>query len=205
MQKDNKLKLKDIQKEKRISLYDSYDECYEEILAHYRTGESSLSPKQQEILERWRLARMLLLQYPSKQDVVKHLKDAFPDMGDAQLYADVNYCIKFWNFSEVNDRDFIESFFVEKVMREIANPECTDASRAKNLATLQRYIESLPDTKIDPKHVENNQVNIQLNINGTEVSVPESILGKFSAVDMRSFVVNSTELDENSAQDIMDS
>lgn len=73
-------------------------------------------------------------------------------------------------------RDFLETFFVEKLLEEISDKDASEASRAKNLATLQKHLENMPEQRVDPKLMEKNTVLIQVNINGRMIPLPERLL-----------------------------
>lgn len=73
-------------------------------------------------------------------------------------------------------RDFLETFFVERLMYEISKPNASEAVRSKNLATLQKYLENLPDNNIDPHLTEANNVYIQVNLNNKTFNLPEKAL-----------------------------
>ena len=61
-------------------------------------------------------------------------------------------------------------------MYEISKPNASEAVRSKNLATLQKYLENLPDNNIDPHLTEANNVYIQVNLNNKTFNLPEKAL-----------------------------
>ncbi|MBR4648431.1 MAG: hypothetical protein IKO75_15090, partial [Bacteroidales bacterium] len=96
--------------------------------------------------------------------------------------------------------------FIDWLMREIADPATSDGARAKNLATLQKYLSQLPPQKIDPKLMEANQIFVQFNINNKNVAIPEEVLMKLPA-DIRRQLLGSLddEITEDTAYEIINS
>ena len=81
-------------------------------------------------------------------------------------------------------KDFLQTYFLERLMYEISRPNASEAIRAKNLATLQKYIESLPENNIDPHLTEANNIYIQVNLNNKTFNLPERALAALP-VDVR--------------------
>lgn len=73
-------------------------------------------------------------------------------------------------------REFLETFFLEKLLQEISDPDASEAAKAKNLATLQKHLEAMPEQQVDPKLMEKNTVYIQVNIGGRSVPLSEEDL-----------------------------
>ena len=73
-------------------------------------------------------------------------------------------------------REFLETFFIEKLLQEISDPDASEAAKAKNLATLQKHLEAMPEQQVDPKLMEKNTVYIQVNIGGRSVPLSEEDL-----------------------------
>ena len=73
-------------------------------------------------------------------------------------------------------REFLETFFLEKLLQEISDPDASEAAKAKNLATLQKHLEAMPEQQVDPKLMEKNTVYIQVNIGGRAVPLSEEDL-----------------------------
>ncbi|MDD4847605.1 MAG: hypothetical protein PHR53_02425 [Bacteroidales bacterium] len=195
---------------------------FNEISLYYRSGESAkLSPAQTEILNRWQSAYGILRQYPTKHVAMKKLQLLYPGLSRSQAFADVDNAIRFWNKTSPVDRDFIESWFIETLLTEIAeerdrkleineNGEVVSAPNlaaiAKNLATLQKYIATLPPVKIDPKHIEKNNIYIQFNLNGNMVNfTEEEIMRLPQSIRQRFLESIPTEITDTEAAEIINS
>lgn len=193
--------------QKRTSIERVREEDFEAISQYYTTGQSeALTERQQHILERLRTAHAILRKYPRKSVAALKLRARFPDISREQAFCDLRNACRLWNKYDPVDRDFLEGWFLDWLMKEIANPATSDAARAKNLATLQKYLSQLPPQKIDPKLMETNQIFVQFNINNRHVSIPENVLLKLP-LDVRRQLLGSLddEITEEDACQILES
>lgn len=182
---------------------------FDEISAYYVNGKSSkLTESQQKILERWRAVDGILRKFPTKSIAVRKLVARYPEISERQARIDIDNACKFWDLHNRVDKDFINRWFVEKLLSEIANKFSSQVVRAKNLATLGRYIENMPEDVINPKYFENNSTYIQININQNTVNLSEKDLINFPKnvrEKLLGIVNNSNEITEDIASEIMDS
>lgn len=193
--------------QKRTSIERVREEDFEAISQYYTTGQSeALTERQQHILERLRTAHAILRKYPRKSVAALKLRARFPDISREQAFCDLRNACRLWNKYDPVDRDFLEGWFLDWLMKEIVNPATSDAARAKNLATLQKYLSQLPPQKIDPKLMEANQIFVQFNINNRHVSIPENVLLKLP-LDVRRQLLGSLddEITEEDACQILES
>ena len=193
--------------QKRTSIERVREEDFEAISQYYTTGQSeALTERQQHILERLRTAHAILRKYPRKSVAALKLRARFPNISREQAFCDLRNACRLWNKYDPVDRDFLEGWFLDWLMKEIANPATSDAARAKNLATLQKYLSQLPPQKIDPKLMEANQIFVQFNINNRHVSIPENVLLKLP-LDVRRQLLGSLddEITEEDACQILES
>ena len=177
------------------------------ISEYYSTGESAvLSEKQKEILDRLRTAHAILRKYPRKSVAVLKLQARYPDLSREQAFVDIRNACHLWNKYDPVDRDFLEGWFLDWLMKEIANPAGSDTAKAKNIATLQKYLAQLPPVKIDPKLMESNQIFIQFNINGKTMTLPEELIAKLP-IELRRQLVDgfNSEIGEDTACEILNS
>ena len=191
----------------RTSIEQKREDDFQAITEYFTTGTSTaLTEQQQRILERMRTAHSILRRYPRKSVAVLKLQARFPEISKEQAYCDIRNACRLWNKYDPVDRDFLEGWFLDWLMREIADPATSDGARAKNLATLQKFLSQLPPQKIDPKLMEANQIFVQFNINNKQVSIPESVLMKLPA-DIRRQLLGSLddEITEETAYEIINS
>jgi len=200
------MKVNAIQKSHR-SIEQVREDDFSAISEYYSTGESSaLSEKQQEILERLRTAHALLRKYPRKSVAALKLQARYPDLSREQAFVDIRNACRLWNKYDPIDRDFLEGWFLDWLMKEIANPASSDTARAKNMSTLQKYLALHPPVKIDPKLMESNQIFIQFNINGKEMTLSEEVIAKLPMELRRQFIeVANGEICEDTAYEIINS
>ena len=191
----------------RTSIEKIRESDFEAICEYYTTGGSaSLTERQQRVLERLRTAHAVMRKYPRKSVAALKLQARFPDISREQAYCDIRNACRLWNKYDPVDRDFLEGWFLDWLMREIADPATSDNARAKDLATLQKFLSQLPPQKIDPKLMESNQIYVQFNINNRNVAIPESVLMKLPA-DIRRQLLGSLddEITEETASQIINS
>jgi hypothetical protein len=84
--------------------------------------------------------------------------------------------MKFWNRNNKVDRDFIDNWFIDHLLGEITKGK-DESAKAKNLATLQRYLEKVPPVEVDPKHMEKNSIYINFIVNGKNMPILQSDWG----------------------------
>ena len=197
--------------DKQINMKKSIDLLREDdftaISEYYSTGNSAiLTEKQQEILDRLRTAHAILRKYPRKSIAVLKLQARYPDLSREQAFVDIRNACRLWNKYDPVDRDFLEGWFLDWLMKEIANPANSDTARAKNMSTLQKYLAQLPPVKIDPKLMENNRIFIQFNINGKSLTLPEELIAKLPHELRRQFMDGiNNEICEDTAYEILNS
>ena len=191
----------------RTSIEKIRESDFEAICEYYTTGGSaSLTERQQRVLERLRTAHAVMRKYPRKSVAALKLQARFPEISREQAYCDIRNACRLWNKYDPVDRDFLEGWFLDWLMREIADPATSDNARAKDLATLQKFLSQLPPQKIDPKLMESNQIYVQFNINNRNVAIPESVLMKLPT-DIRRQLLGSLddEITEEAASQIINS
>ena len=191
----------------RASIEQVRENDFEAITEYLTTGNSTaLTEQQQRILERLRTAHAVMRKYPRKSVAVLKLQARFPEISKEQAYCDIRNACRLWNKYDPVDRDFLEGWFLDWLMREIADPATSDGARAKNLATLQKFLSQLPPQKIDPKLMEANQIYVQFNINNKQVKIPETVLMKLPD-DIRRQLLGSLddEITEETACEIINS
>jgi hypothetical protein len=159
------------------ALMDKMQKDYEKIALYYHTQEGELNDEEQKMLERWRSAYEILRKYPVKHVAIRKLMAAYDGLSESQAYVDVSNCIKYWNRNDKTKREMLDDFFIETIVVEITDNSTT---RHKNLETLRRYLENVPDQEIDPMHSEKNAVYISFNINEKHIHISQHNLQKLS-------------------------
>ena len=191
----------------RTSIEQKRETDFEAVSEYFTTGNTTaLTETQQRILERLRTAHAIMRKYPRKSVAALKLQARFPEISKEQAYCDIRNACRLWNKYDPVDRDFLEGWFLDWLMREISDPSTSDNARAKNLATLQKFLSQLPPQKIDPKLMETNQIYVQFNINNKQVKIPETVLMKLPD-DIRRQLLGSLddEITEETACEIINS
>lgn len=178
---------------------------YEEVSLAVADGRSEqLNERQQAVLERTKAAYRIICDLPDKRKAVNKLKELYPELSEMTLYRDINYAIRIWNPMNRMDRDFLTTAFLNKLISEIYNDECDAATRAKNLATFERYLSNMPQDPMDPTIMEKHTINIQLNINGSTITVPADKWAKIKENKLIAAALDQ-EITEAQAAEIMES
>lgn len=177
---------------------------YEEVSLAVADGRSEqLTERQQAVLERTKAAYRIICDLPDKRKAVNKLKELYPELSEMTLYRDINYAIRIWNPMNRMDRDFLTTAFLNKLISEIYNDECDAATRAKNLATFERYLSNMPQDPMDPTIMEKHTINIQLNINGSTITVPADQWAKIKENKLIAAALDQ-EITEAQAEEIME-
>ena len=188
------------------SLIQVANEQYEKISEYYLTGrEDMLNSEQIAILDRWKSAYGILKDNPIKHVAIAKLRALYP-ISETQAAADVNNAMKFWSKNNKIDRDFLDAWFINKLLQEITDDDKDEHAKAKNLATLQKYLQTMPAQEIDPRHIEKNNVNICFNIANQNIIINEKELHKLPQGDVTRLLDSlSHEITDVEAEEIMDS
>lgn len=178
---------------------------YEEVSLAVANGRGgNLNERQRAVLQRTKDAYRIICDLPDKRKAVNKLKELYPELSEMTLYRDINYAIRIWNPMNRMDRDFLTTAFLNKLISEIYNDECDAATRAKNLATFERYLSNMPQDPMDPTIMEKHTINIQLNINGSTITVPADKWAKIKENKLIAAALDQ-EITEVQAEDIMGS
>ncbi len=149
------------------------EEDYEVVsLAVMQGNVEKLNPEQRRVFDRTRAAYDIVCDTPMKRAAVNKLRALYPGISEMQAYRDIDYAIKIWNPKHRLDREFLESILVNTLIANITDPDSDEAARAKNLATFQKYLSSLPQEAMDPTLMQKHDIYIQLNLNGETVNLP---------------------------------
>ena len=146
------------------SLDSMLDANFEVVREFINTGKSaSMNEDHKRMFEICVFVFGLMRQFPQKNVCVRKIMAAknLP-LTTARRYVD--FTRETWGNYLDYKREFLEVFFLEKLMAEISSTHTSDQARAKNLATLQKYLDKQPDSNINPSVMESNTINIQVNI-----------------------------------------
>lgn len=165
---------------------------------------SDLSDTQQHMLDLTREAYSIVYEKPNKSTAVKEMCALHPELSERTALNYINQGIRIWNPGNRLERDFLNTVFITALLAEIKSKDIDAASRAKNLATLERYLSNMPQDPIDPELMEKHTINIQLNINGSTITVPADKWAKIKENRIIAAALDQ-EITEVQAEDIMQS
>lgn len=189
------------------SLAQTNEENYQAIALYYSgTTDVELRDDQKAVLDRWRTAHAILRKYPRPYVAAKMLQSRYPEISLAQARVDVQSAARLWNVAEKVDRDFIEGWFVDTLLKEISNPGASEAVRAKNLQTLCAWLKAQPPVEIDPHLMERNQVNIIFQTDNRQVIYSEADILHLKPADREKLLTSMPHnLTEEQAAEILNS
>jgi len=183
----------------------SAESDFETIALAVMQGRSGdLNDDQRHKLDLTRDAYRIVCDYPNKSVAVKEMCALHPELSERTALNYVNYGIRIWNPGNQLERDFLNTVFLTAIIKEIHDEKADSASRAKNLATLQRYLADMPQDPMDPTMMEKHTINIQLNINGSTITVPADKWAKIKENKIIAAALEQ-EISETQAAEIMES
>lgn len=179
-------------------------DVYEEVslaVANGRGGD--LNERQRAVLQRTKDAYRIICDLPDKRKAVNKLHELYPELSEMTLYRDINYAIRIWNPMNRLDRDFLTTAFLNALIKDIYSEDTDVATRAKLLAVFERYISNMPQDPMDPTIMEKHTINIQLNINGSTITVPADKWAKIKENKLIAAALDQ-EISEAQAAEIME-
>ena len=182
----------------------SAESDFETIALAVMQGRSGdLNDDQRHKLDLTRDAYRIVCGYPNKSVAVKEMRALHPELSERTALTYVNQGIRIWNPGDRLERDFLNTVFLQAIIKEIYSKDSDAASRAKNLATLQRYLSDMPQDPMDPTIMEKHTINIQLNINGSTITVPADQWAKIKENKLIAAALDQ-EITEAQAVEIME-
>jgi len=166
-----------------------------------RSGD--LNDPQRHMLDLTRDAYRIVCGYPNKSVAVKEMCALHPELSERTALAYVNQGIRIWNPGDRLERDFLNTVFLQALIKEIYSEDSDAATRAKNLATLQRYLSEMPQDPMDPTMMEKHTINIQLNINGNTINIPADQWAKIKENKLIAAALDQ-EITDAQAKEIME-
>ena len=182
----------------------SMESDFETIALAVMQGRSGdLNDDQRHKLDLTRDAYRIVCGYPNKSVAVKEMCALHPELSERTALTYVNQGIRIWNPGDRLERDFLNTVFLQAIIKEIYSEDSDAATRAKNLATLQRYLADMPQDPMDPTIMEKHTINIQLNINGSTITVPADQWAKIKENKLIAAALDQ-EITEEQAVEIME-
>lgn len=182
----------------------SMESDFETIAIAVMQGRSGdLNDTQRHMLDLTRDAYRIVCGYPNKSVAVKEMCALHPELSERTALTYVNQGIRIWNPGDRLERDFLNTVFLQALIKEIYSEDSDAATRAKNLATLQRYLSEMPQDPMDPTMMEKHTINIQLNINGNTINIPADQWAKIKENKLIAAALDQ-EITEAQAKEIME-
>ena len=173
-------------------------------IAVMQGGTDTLNEDQQRTLELTKEAYHIICETPNKSVAIKKMAELHPELTERTALNYINYGIRIWNPHHKLDRDFLDTVFVNALIKEITNPKADADIKAKNLATLQRYLAAMPTQPMDPTMMQKHDIYIQLNLNGSTINVPTDKWDKLKDSKLIADAIMQQEITEAQAEEIME-
>lgn len=145
------------------------------VLTEYiNTGSSSaLLPTHKAMIEVCRKAWGLLMQHPNRITAA-HKLSAITGLSYVVCNRYIEFTQNTWGKTLEVNKSFLDAFLIEHLTKEIGDPHAKPSDRAKNLATLQKYISNMPQTEIDPSLKNGKDVIIMFQLGEKSLSFSQA-------------------------------
>lgn len=158
----------------RYSLQDITDVDFQVVKEYLSTGDSTvLSETRQHMLKVCRDCWGLMSKYPQRSSLIHQLMAMHPGMEYKTAAKFVDFTRATWGSYVDITQDFLRTFFLDKLLKEISDPKADAKTTAKNLATLQKALASMPQSEIDPTLMEQNTIVIELRLGEHSLRLPQ--------------------------------
>lgn len=172
-----------------------------EVVREYiNTGHSAaMHEEHKAMLETCLVAYGLLRKFPFRNVCIRKLM-ALKKMSYSTAAEYVDFTRQTWGDYLGIKREFLEVYFLQRIITEIERPGADESARAKNFATLQKYIEKQPADSIDPHAFDARTVNIQVNLGSRSFYLDEKVLAALPPA-VRQQILNAIDdsVDDNGA------
>lgn len=188
------------------SLDSVLDANFEVVREYINTGNSrALDDEHKRMLDICVFCYGLQRDFPQRNVCIRKLMAA-KNMPYTTAARYVDFTRQTWGIYVDYRREFLEVFFLEKLMAEISSKNASEAVRSKNLATLQKFLDNRPADNIDPKLMEKNVVNIQVNLGTKSFVLNQSMLAALP-VEVRQQILAAVDdtVDDAGAEALLES
>ena len=158
----------------RHNLLDITDADFIIVKEYLTTGESAaLSETRQHMLSVCRDCWGLMARYPQRSALIHQLQAMHEGMEYKTAAKFVDFTRATWGRYLDVTQDFLRTYFIDRLLKELSNPKADAKTTAKNLATLQKAIASMPQSEIDPSLMEQNTIVIELKLGENSFRLPQ--------------------------------
>lgn len=188
------------------SLVSLEDVNFEVLREYFITGKTeSLNAEKQHQITVCRDCWALMRKYPQRGALINQLM-VMHDMPYTTAARYVDFTRRTWGDYMDVTQSFLQSFFIDQLLKELSNPNARPSDKAKNLSTLQKYLQSMPQSDIDPTLMESNTININFQLGADNFQISQKDLRKLP-MEMQEAILASVHNDitEVEAEEILDS
>lgn len=164
----------------------------------------ALSPQREKMVRICRDCYGMMEKYPNRIHLI-HALESLHGLSYRQAARYVDFTRQTWgNMLDYNPQ-FCQTFLMNQLMKEISNPKTDPNVRAKNLATLQKALASMPTSDIDPTLMESNQIYINFVLGDKNFQLSQKVIRSLpKAVQEELFAGVHNEITDVEAEEILD-
>ena len=191
----------------RHNLLNITDADFSIVKEYLTTGESSaLSETRQHMLAVCRDCWGLMARYPQRSALIHQLMAMHDGMEYKTAAKFVDFTRATWGSYVDITQDFLRTYFLDRLLKELANPKADARVTAKNLATLQKAIAAMPQSEIDPSLMEQNTIVIELKLGDKSFRLPQRDVRRLPK-DLQEAILSGIhgEITDIEAEEILDS
>lgn len=167
---------------------------FEVLKEYFATGDTSaLNEERKRQIAICRDCWALMRKYPQR-GVLVHQLVAMHGLHPKTATRFVDFTRNTWGDYMDVTQSFLQTFFLDQLMKELSNPNAKPSDKAKNLATLQKHLQNMPQSDIDPTLMESNTININFNIGKDNIQIAQQDLRKLPK-DMQELILASIHND----------
>lgn len=152
------------------------DDDFRVVKEYLSTGESAaLSPQHKRMISICRDSWGLMSKYPQRNVLIKQLMAQHGlQYKEAAKYVDFTRAT--WGNYQAVTQDFLQNFFVDQLLRAISDSRTDISNRVKLLSILQKHLQQMPHSEIDPSLMESNTIMINFNLGDKNLQLSQKVI-----------------------------
>lgn len=195
-----------VKKQRPDALSNVPDIDFQLVKEYLATGsDMGLCDRHRKMIRVCRTCYGLMSKYPQRNVLIHELM-VMEDIDYKSAAKYVDFTRATWGKIQDFNSEFLKVFFLDQLMREISNPRSKPETKAKNLATLQKYLADMPQSVVDPSLKEQNQIVIQFNLGEGNFQLPQEVIRRLpKTVQEKLFAGINNEITDAEIDEIAES
>lgn len=179
---------------------------FEVVKEFLSTGDSSaMTERHKYMFQICRDAWGLMAKYPQRNVLINQLMAQHGlSYSNAARYVDFTRAT--WGNYICITQDFLKTYFVDQLIRTISDPRTDANNKAKLLGILQKHLQSMPQSEIDPTLMEQNTIVINFNLGDKNLQLDQKVIRALpKEVQEQLFAGVHHDITDAEAEEILDS